>query len=359
MMDKFTVIRSLVGAGGRPLGRPVPDRLPRHDQQGPGRSAQPRGRRLASSKGPVHPDMPPFVGLSPRTGELRWGNPGDPGYLGLAHAPFTPFRTEAREPARTASRAAGDAGLSLDDKVITPERLAGRRSLLGQLDDLRRTFDHDEAMQGMDSFTQRAFEVLVVAPGLRGARPDQGRPAAPRPLRHRRHAQRGRRSAVLHGPLPDGPPPGRGRRAGGHDLVRPLGYPRPELPVVPHPHSQARHGPLDAGRRPAPPRARQGRLGRRLGRVRPHAQDQQGRRPRPLAAREFRPAGRRRHAHRPGHRLDRQRRRATPRIARSHSRTSSPRSTTTSASTPALAVADRSGRPMYLLDEHEPIRELV
>ena len=40
--------------------------------------------------------------------------------------------------------------------MITPERLAGRRSLLGQLDELRRTFDHDEAMQGMDSFTQRA-----------------------------------------------------------------------------------------------------------------------------------------------------------------------------------------------------------
>ena len=41
-----------------------------------------------------------------------------------------------------------------------PERLAGRRSLLALLDNLRRKIDHDDAMLGMDSFNQRAFEVL-------------------------------------------------------------------------------------------------------------------------------------------------------------------------------------------------------
>ena len=54
----------------------------------------------------------------------------------------------------------------------------------------------------------------------------------------------------------------------------------------------------------------------RLGRVRPHAADQQRRRPRPLAAGELRLPGRRRHAHRPGHRRHqppgRIRRRARP-----------------------------------------------
>ena len=119
------------------------------------------GAVVSHLQGPVHPDVPPFVGLSPRTGEPRWGNPGDPGYLGLAHAPFTPFRTESKgDPAATALRD-DSSGLSLDEKVIMPERLLGRRSLLGQLDDFRRTLDHDEAMQGMDSFTQRAFEVLA------------------------------------------------------------------------------------------------------------------------------------------------------------------------------------------------------
>ena len=88
-----------------------------------------------------------------------WGNPGDPGYLGLANAPFTPFRTETKAK-RNNKQAPSDAGLSLDDKAITPQRLAGRRSLLGQIDDLWHKLHHDEATLGMDSFTQRAFEVL-------------------------------------------------------------------------------------------------------------------------------------------------------------------------------------------------------
>jgi hypothetical protein len=90
---------------------------------------------------------------------VRWGNPGDPGYLGLSHAPFTPFRTEVKRRANN-REPAGDAGLSLDQAVITPARLTVRRSLLGELDGFRRTLDRDEAMQGMDSFTQRAFDVL-------------------------------------------------------------------------------------------------------------------------------------------------------------------------------------------------------
>ena len=88
----------------------------------------------------------------------RWGNPGEPGYLGLAHAPFTPFRAESK-----ASRAngSGGSGMSLDEAAIDSKRLAGRRSLLGQLDGFRRAFDNDDAVRGMDSFTQRAFEVLT------------------------------------------------------------------------------------------------------------------------------------------------------------------------------------------------------
>jgi hypothetical protein len=112
----------------------------------------------------VHPDIPPFVGLSPRTDEVRWGNPGDPGYLGLTHAPFTPFRTE---PVKTnthisqSKHGSGASGLSLDERAITPIRLASRRSLLSQLDVFRRAFERDDAMQGLDSFTQRAFEVVA------------------------------------------------------------------------------------------------------------------------------------------------------------------------------------------------------
>jgi len=158
MMDKFAVVRSLVGAGGdHSAGQCLTGYKDMISKAQGGRPSL--GAVVSLLQGPVHGDVPPFVGLSPRTGELRWGNPGNPGYLGLAHAPFTPFRSESNGN-RNSKQGTGDAGLSLDDTAIEPERLAGRRSLLALLDNLRRKIDHDDAMLGMDSFNQRAFEVL-------------------------------------------------------------------------------------------------------------------------------------------------------------------------------------------------------
>ena len=156
MMDKFVVVRSLVGAGGdHSAGQCMTGYKDLISKAQGGRPSL--GAIVSRLQGPVHPDVPSFVGLSPRTGEVRWSNPGDPGYLGLAHAPFTPFRTESK-----GSKAGpGGAGLTLDPSAIAPTRLASRRSLLGQLDGFRRAFDHDESVRGMDSFTQRAFEVLA------------------------------------------------------------------------------------------------------------------------------------------------------------------------------------------------------
>lgn len=158
MMNKFVVIRSLVGNGpDHSAGQCLTGYKDAISRVQGGRPSL--GSVVSYLQGTVHSDIPPFVGLSPRTGEVRWGNPGEPGYLGLAHAPFTPFRTEGGE--RKSKFGSGPAGQSLDQHVITPDRLAGRRSLLGQLDELRRTLDHSEAMKGMDSFTQRAFEILA------------------------------------------------------------------------------------------------------------------------------------------------------------------------------------------------------
>jgi hypothetical protein len=160
MMDRFAVIRSLVGAvDDHSAGQCLTGYRDAVSKAQGGRPSL--GAVVSRLQGSVYGDIPPFVGLSPRTGEVRWGNPGDPGYLGLAHAPYTPFRSEAQGRVNRSNRQGGGAaGLTLDEKAITPERLSGRRSLLGELDALRRTLDRDEAMQGMDSFTQRAFEVL-------------------------------------------------------------------------------------------------------------------------------------------------------------------------------------------------------
>ena len=141
MMDRFTLIRSLVGAADdHSAGQCLTGYRDRISKAQGGRPSL--GAVVSYLQGSVHPDIPPFVGLSPKTGEPRWGNPGDPGYLGLSHAPFTPFRTESRGTRRNRLRD-DSSGLSLDDKVIVPERLHGRRSLLSQLDSFRRTVDGD------------------------------------------------------------------------------------------------------------------------------------------------------------------------------------------------------------------------
>jgi hypothetical protein len=160
MMDKLVVIRSLVGAGpDHSAGQCLTGYRDIISKAQGGRPSL--GAVVSRLEPPVHLDIPPFVGLSPRTAEVRWSNPGDPGYLGLAYAPFTPFRAEAKGNNRTSKYGSGSAGLSLDETAITPARLACRRSLLGQFDQFRRRFEHNDAVQGMDSFTQQAFEVLA------------------------------------------------------------------------------------------------------------------------------------------------------------------------------------------------------
>src|SRR5262249_10820021 len=103
---------------------------------------------VSKLQGPVDPAVPPFVGLSPRTKEWRWGNPGDPGYLGMPHAPYTPFRAD--------SAGASEPGFSLDHG-----RLGARKSLLEELASLRRELDTNEAVGGLDACTRCAFDILT------------------------------------------------------------------------------------------------------------------------------------------------------------------------------------------------------
>ncbi len=155
MMDKFAVIRALVGNGpDHSGGQAMTGYTDLISKTQGGRPSL--GAIVSKLRGPVRSDVPPFVGLSPKTGEIRWSNPGDPGYLGLAHAPFTPFRSEAQGAGRGKS-----ASLSLDELPMNPDRLAGRRSLLAQLDEIRRTCGQNDAIEGMDTFSQQAFEILT------------------------------------------------------------------------------------------------------------------------------------------------------------------------------------------------------
>ncbi len=95
-----------------------------------------------------NPKLPTYV-MIPRM------VPGtDASYLGPA---FRPFETQA-DPAQDGPFAVPNlqapAGLSV-------ERLAGRRQLLGELDGIRRAVDRSGAMEAMDEFQQKAWDIVT------------------------------------------------------------------------------------------------------------------------------------------------------------------------------------------------------
>lgn len=144
MMDKFVIIRSMVGAtGGHDSFQCMVGRDNRNQPAGGWPCI---GSNLSKIEGPVHPSMPPFVGLAPPMGHMQWADAGQPGYLGIAHSPFKPSGP-------------GKADMVLDG--VSLDRLSSRRSLLSSFDQFRRTADSSGVMEGMDAFSQQAFGILT------------------------------------------------------------------------------------------------------------------------------------------------------------------------------------------------------
>ncbi len=145
MMDKFTIIRSLYGSpdqhnsdmclSGYPKG-------PRGKQDG----HPSLGSVLSKLQGPIDPAVPPSIGLTIKTGHPPYSNPGDPGFLGRAHAPFLPDGPEMNE-------------MRLNG--VTLDRLRDRRTLLASYDAFRRRADRPGSYQGLDVFNRAAFDVLT------------------------------------------------------------------------------------------------------------------------------------------------------------------------------------------------------
>lgn len=143
IMDKLVPIRSVVGSTGE------------HDafQCMTGRTKNPQpqggwpemGAVLSKLQGPVDAAIPPFVNLAPKM-QHRPYNAGYAGFLGVGHAPFRPE---------------GDAKADMVLNGITLDRLRDRKSLLARFDSFRRNADSTGLMSGMDSFHQQAFDVLT------------------------------------------------------------------------------------------------------------------------------------------------------------------------------------------------------
>ena len=131
MADKFAFIRSMVGSDGRHdafqclTGR-------RFTQQPPG-GWPAIGSILSKVYGSRDPAVPAFVGLSPKTKHVEWGDPGKPGYLGVSHAPFQPH---------------GDGMSDMTLNGISLDRLSERKQVLASLDTFRRQCDSSGMMTG-------------------------------------------------------------------------------------------------------------------------------------------------------------------------------------------------------------------
>jgi hypothetical protein len=143
MMDKLIPIRSIVGGVDEHTDfMCMTGRTSRNQPPGGWPSI---GSVISKVCGATDPSVPPFVGLEPKMQHKPY-NASTPGFLGVAHRSFRPE------------------GESKSDMVlngVTLDRLADRRALLGAFDKFRRDADSTGAMEGMDAFNQQAFGMLT------------------------------------------------------------------------------------------------------------------------------------------------------------------------------------------------------
>jgi hypothetical protein len=143
MMDKFAVVRSLVGArdehanpvclSGYTLGEASKD--------------QPSlGASISKIYGPLDRTVPPYVDLIPKTQHKPYSFPAATGFLGRGYGAVKP----------------DEQGMS--DMVlngISLSRLNDRRRMLSAVDGFRRMVDRSDMIQGTDAITQQAFDILT------------------------------------------------------------------------------------------------------------------------------------------------------------------------------------------------------
>lgn len=138
MMDKLSVIRSIVSVDEHSDSLVMTgysestNRVQHHPSF---------GSVMSRLRGNHAGDIPPFVSLR----GMSIGN--EPGYLGIAHRAFTPDGT-------------GLNNLRLPGG-ITMDRTDDRRSLLTSFDSVRRDIDASGSMRGMDAFASRAFDMVA------------------------------------------------------------------------------------------------------------------------------------------------------------------------------------------------------
>jgi hypothetical protein len=138
MWDKLACVRSIVSVDEHSdslVTTGYPDRVNRT-------AGHPSfGSVVSKLRSGISSSVPPFV-------SLRGMSRGtEPGYLGVAHRPFSPSG-----PGMQNLRMVRD---------VDAERLEDRKNLLARFDSVRRDIDASGTMEGLDSFTSQAFDMIV------------------------------------------------------------------------------------------------------------------------------------------------------------------------------------------------------
>jgi hypothetical protein len=142
MLDKFAVIRSIVGLRDEHSSFQTLTGYLMNDAKRDGRPHI--GSAIARVKGSLDGVVPPFVDLFPTMQHRPYNSPG-PGTLGHAYAGV---------------RADGEDVANMKPRSLSLEQLGGRKRLLDGFDHWRASIDSLDVAQ-MDTAYQRAFDVLT------------------------------------------------------------------------------------------------------------------------------------------------------------------------------------------------------
>ena len=165
MAHKFSFIRSLVGSAGSHNAFQCQSGFNAKDMKSVGgRPAM--GCVINKLLGTTEDVAPAYVDLMQGRPLVR--NSGRPGFLGPSYGPFRPdltqiFRRELETGMKgELSRLGGNHTTSLTlNTSLTVDRLRGRQGLLAGLDRIRRQVDDSGMMDAMDRFNQQAVGILT------------------------------------------------------------------------------------------------------------------------------------------------------------------------------------------------------
>ena len=175
-MDKLVMIRSLYGGLNDHNVHQCLTGWETHPQQGdstmkpgfPSGGWPSIGAAISKLRGHVNPAVPPFISLSPPNAESTTrASLNQSGFLGIGHAGFETNRKKRNDIEYRSGVAKEQVDRDREEdadivlKGISLDRLGDRKSLLASLDRFRRDTDASGMMGGMDTITQQAFGILT------------------------------------------------------------------------------------------------------------------------------------------------------------------------------------------------------